>query len=188
MGGMQAFAGKIGPCRRRYQYTHASHLPWPFYFFSKVKDEKAEFIIEDNLTEATRPLNDMTAQEVLAEEGNFTNFARALELSGVGGWLEKKGPYTVFAPSDDVFNQETIGGMIGAAKLDDLLWHFIVPGKYSFEDLHRLQMLMTVSGYPLIITTAGGIRVSGAEIIRPDIPYNKGIIHEIDRPPETLPQ
>ena len=143
---------------------------------------KAEFTIEDIVTEVIRPLNDMTATEVLAEEGVFANFVRALELSGVGSMLERKGPYTVFAPSDDVFNQETIGSIISAAKLDEVLRHFIVPGKYTYEDLHRLQVLKTVSGYPLIITMRDGIRVSGAEIIKPDIPYNKGIIHEIGRP------
>jgi uncharacterized surface protein with fasciclin (FAS1) repeats len=133
------------------------------------------------LTDTIRPLNDMTAAEVLAEEGRFTNFTRALELSGVGGMLEKKGPYTVFAPVDDVFNAQTMGGMIGSAKLDEMLWHFIVPGKYTSEELHRLQVLKTVNGYPLFITSRNGIEVNGAEIVKPDVPYDKGVIHEIDK-------
>ena len=140
------------------------------------------------MTDIIRPLNDMTASEVLAEEGDFVNFGRALELSGVGGMLERKGPYTVFAPTDGVFNAETIGSIIGSAKLDMVLWHFIVPGKYTYADLQRLPVLKTVSGYPLLITPGdGGIRVSGAEIFKRDIPYNKGIIHEIDRPFDSLP-
>jgi len=149
---------------------------------------RAESLLKDNMTDMIRPLNDMTASEVLAEEDDLVNFARALELSGVGGMLEKKGPYTVFAPTDAVFNAETMGGMIGAAKLDMVLWHFIVPGKFTYADLQRLPVLKTVSGYPLIVTPGdGGIRVSGAEIVKRDIPYNKGIIHEIDRPFESLP-
>lgn len=131
------------------------------------------------MTDVLNPLNAMTAAEVLAEEGAFTNFIRALELSGVGDMLEKKGPYTVFAPMDDVFNTHTMGGIVGSAKLDELLWHFIVPGKYTYSDLQRLQVLKTVGGYPLIISFRDGVEVNGAEIVKPDVPYNKGIIHEI---------
>lgn len=131
------------------------------------------------MTDVIRPLNDMSAPEVLMEEGVFTNFVRALEISGVSGMLEKKGPYTVFAPTDDMFNEHTIGSIIGSAKLEDVLWHFIVPGKYTCEDLGRLQVLKTVGGYPLFITTRDGIEVNGAKIFKPDLPYNKGIIHEI---------
>lgn len=133
------------------------------------------------MSDVLRPLNEMTASEVLAEEGMFTNFIRALELSGVGDMLEKKGPYTIFAPTDEVFNEYTMGGLVGSAKLDDLLWHFIVPGKYTYEDLHRLQLLKTVGGYLLRIEARDGIRVNGADIAKPDIPYNKGVIHVITK-------
>jgi uncharacterized surface protein with fasciclin (FAS1) repeats len=129
-----------------------------------------------------KPLNDMTATEVLAEEGRFRNFIRALELSGVGDKLEKKGPYTIFAPVDDVFNLQAIGDMLSSMKIEQMVYHFIVPGKYIFSDIHRLQVLQTVSGYPLVITARDGIEVSGAEIIKPDVPYDKGVIHEISAP------
>jgi len=133
------------------------------------------------MTDAIRPLNAMTAAEVLAEEGEFSNFIRALELSGVGDMLEKKGPYTVFAPMDDVFNKYTMGGPVGSAKLDDLLWHFIVPGKYTYEGLHRLKTLKTVGGYMLMIEANDGIMVNGMALVKPDLPYNKGIIHGITK-------
>lgn len=136
--------------------------------------------------EFERPLNEMTAPEVLESEGRFANFIRALGLSGVGGMLEKKGSYTVFAPADDVFNVHTVGALLGSARLDDLLYHFIVPGKYKFEDLHRLHLLKTVNGYPLVIVSHNGIEVNGAKIIKPDVPYNKGIIHEIEPTIRTL--
>ncbi len=127
-----------------------------------------------------RPLNDMTAPEVLAEEGEFSNFIRALELSGVADMLERKGPYTIFAPTDDVFNMQMIGQITGSYELMDILYHFIVPGKYACRDIQRLQVLHTVSGFPLVITTTDGVRVGGAEIVKPDLPYNKGLIHEIN--------
>jgi uncharacterized surface protein with fasciclin (FAS1) repeats len=128
--------------------------------------------------EIIRPLNEMTATEVLASEGRFDNFVRALELSGVGGMLEKKGPHTIFAPTDDLFNASTAGGMQSAMKLDDMLSHLIVAGKYMAADLRRLETLKTISGQPLSIRD--GIVVNGTKIIKPDIPYDKGIIHEID--------
>ena len=127
------------------------------------------------------PLNDMTASEVLASEREFSNFVRALELSGVGDMLEKKGPYTVFAPNDEAFNIETIGGMLSQAKLMNVLHHFIVPGRYEYKNLEQLSLLVTVNGYPLAIKNKEELTINGAHIFRPDIPYNKGIIHMIDQ-------
>jgi uncharacterized surface protein with fasciclin (FAS1) repeats len=131
--------------------------------------------------EFERPLNQMTAPEVLEDEGRFVNFVRALGLSGAGGMLENKGPYTIFAPADDVFNVQTMGALLGSARLDDLLYHFIVPGKYMSADLRRLQLLRTVNGYPLVIVSHNSIEVNGATIIKPDVPYNRGVIHEINK-------
>lgn len=127
------------------------------------------------------PLNDMTAIEVLAGEGEFSNFARALDLSGVGDMLEKKGPYTVFAPNDEAFNMETVGGMLSQAKLMNVLHHYVVPGKYEYRNLERLPLLITVIGYPLVVKKNEELTINGAHILRPDIPYNKGIIHMIDQ-------
>jgi uncharacterized surface protein with fasciclin (FAS1) repeats len=128
-----------------------------------------------------QPLNDMTACEVLAGDREFSNFVRALELSGVGDMLEKKGPYTVFAPNDDAFNMETIGLMLSQTKLMHVLHHYIVPGKYEYANLEFLPGMITVIGFPLIIRKDTELTVNGARIIRPDMPYDKGIIHEIDR-------
>ncbi len=127
------------------------------------------------------PLNDMTAIEILASEGEFSNFVRALELSGVGDMLEKKGPYTVFAPNDEAFNMETVGVMLSQAKLMNMLHHFVVPGKYEYNNLGRLSLLITVIGYPLVIKKNEELTINGAHILRPDIPYNKGVIHMIDQ-------
>lgn len=128
-----------------------------------------------------RPLNQMAAVEALAEEGRFTNFVRALELSRVGDMLERKGPYTIFAPPDDVFNMGTIGMVTRSIELDDILYHHIVPGKYALDDIRRLPSLKTIGGYLLAVTARDGTEVNGAAIARPDLPYNKGIIHEIRR-------
>ena len=95
--------------------------------------------------------------------------------------LEKKGPYTVFAPNDDAFNFTTVGGMLSQAKLMNGLHHYVVPGKYEYKNLERLPSLISVIGYPLTIEKNGDLTINGAHIFRPDIPYNKGIIHMIDQ-------
>lgn len=127
-----------------------------------------------------RPLNDMTATEVLSAEGRFTNFVRALELSGVDDLLEKTGPYTLFAANDDAFNMETMGGMTSQSRLMDVLCHYVVPGKYEYVNLIRLPLLVTVIGSPIVLKAEDGVTVNGIHIVRSDMPYNKGIIHEIE--------
>lgn len=128
-----------------------------------------------------KPLNDMTVVEVLACEGGFSNFIRALELSGVGDMLEKKGPYTVFAPNDEAFNIQTVGGMASQARLMNALQYYVVPGKYDYRSLNMLPVLITVVGYPLVLKMGEDLTINDARILRPDIPYNKGIIHMIDQ-------
>jgi uncharacterized surface protein with fasciclin (FAS1) repeats len=131
------------------------------------------------MPEFLKRLNQMKAPEVLEGAGRFTNFVRALELSGVADRLERKGPYTIFAPDDDAFNFNTLGNVGGTAGLEDLLYRFIVVGRYVTEDLRRMQSLTTVNGYPLFISSGDGIQVNGAVVIKPDVPYEKGIIHEV---------
>ncbi len=122
-------------------------------------------------------LNGMTACEVISLEGGYDNFCRALQLSSVGDMLEEKGPYTVLAPPDYFFNAETLGLMISSIRLDMMLRSFIVPGKYPLESLRRLQVLRAASGHLLPVSCGDAVKVNGARIARPDVPYDKGIIH-----------
>jgi uncharacterized surface protein with fasciclin (FAS1) repeats len=133
------------------------------------------------VTIEAKPLNDMNAIEVLTGECEFSNFIRALELSGVGDMLEKKGPYTLFAPNDEAFNLETAGGMSSQFKLMNALQNYVVPGKYDRRSLTMLPVLITVTGYPLVIKMDADLTINDAHILRPDIPYNRGIIHLIDQ-------
>jgi len=122
-------------------------------------------------------LNEMTACEVISLEGGYDNFCRALQLSSVGDILEERGPYTVLAPPDDFFNASTLGLMISSIKLDGILRSFIVPGKYPLESIRRLHLLRAANGSLITVSCGDAVEVNGARIAKPDVPYNKGIIH-----------
>ena len=152
---------------------------------------------EDNVqnqTPAGTPGENLTIDEVLARDGNFSTFVRALDASRLEGLLTGSGPYTVFAPTDEAFSRLPLGTLAELfedpkGNLAEILLYHVAPGEYpASEDA----TIATVQGSPIVLDATGeGMTVNGAKVVRADIPAANGVIHAIDAvllPPEiTLP-
>jgi uncharacterized surface protein with fasciclin (FAS1) repeats len=152
---------------------------------------------EDNVqnqTPAGAPGENLTIDEVLVRDGNFSTFVRALDASRLEGLLTGPGPYTVFAPTDEAFSRlppGTLDELFEDPKgnLAEALLYHVAPGEYpASEDA----TIATVQGSPIVLDATGeGMTVNGAKVVRADIPAANGVIHAIDAvllPPEiTLP-
>ena len=116
--------------------------------------------------------------------GNFTTLARALDAAGLVGTLKGPGPFTVFAPTDEAFAKlppGTLDALLAdKAKLTQVLTYHVVPGKVMASDVVKLDSARTVQGQAIRISTAGGVKVDDATVIRPDIQASNGVIHVID--------
>ena len=116
--------------------------------------------------------------------GNFTTLARALDAAGLVGTLKGPGPFTVFAPTDEAFAKLPPGTLAALladkAKLTQVLTYHVVPGKVMASDVVKLDSARTVQGQAVRISTAGGVKVDDATVIRPDIQASNGVIHVID--------
>jgi uncharacterized surface protein with fasciclin (FAS1) repeats len=116
--------------------------------------------------------------------GNFTTLARALDAAGLVGTLKGPGPFTVFAPTDEAFAKlppGTLDALLAdKAKLTQVLTYHVVPGKVMASDVVKLDSARTVQGQAVRISTAGGVKVDDATVIRPDIQASNGVIHVID--------
>jgi uncharacterized surface protein with fasciclin (FAS1) repeats len=113
-------------------------------------------------------------------------FASALRATDHATELSGKGPFTIFAPSDEAFHKFSTQSMDelleGNGDLFRLLmgYHF-ANGKVSsarFKD-KRIRATMHDGGH-LVINGRGGLRANAAHIVEPDIEAANGVIHRLD--------
>nr|WP_315426592.1 fasciclin domain-containing protein [uncultured Albidiferax sp.] len=115
--------------------------------------------------------------------GNFKTLATALGAAGLVDTLKGKGPFTVFAPTDEAFAKVPKADLDALlkdkAKLTAVLTYHVVPGKVMAADV-KAGKVKTVQGSDLTITTMGGVKVDQANVIKTDIVADNGVIHVID--------
>lgn len=115
--------------------------------------------------------------------GNFKTLATALGAAGLVDTLKGKGPFTVFAPTDEAFAKipkaDLDALLKDKAKLSAVLTYHVVAGKVMAADV-KAGKVKTVQGSDLTITTSGGVMVDKAKVVKTDIVADNGVIHVID--------
>ena len=115
--------------------------------------------------------------------GNFKTLAAALTAAGLIETLKGKGPFTVFAPTDEAFAKipkaDLDALLKDKAKLTAVLTYHVVPGKVMAKDV-KAGKVKTVQGSELTISTTAGVKVDNATVVKTDIGADNGVIHVID--------
>ena len=115
--------------------------------------------------------------------GSFKTLATALGAADLVGTLKGKGPYTVFAPTDEAFAKipkaDLDALLKDKKKLTAVLTYHVVPGKVMAADV-KAGKVKTVQGSEVTIATTGGVTVDKAKVIKTDIAADNGVIHVID--------
>jgi uncharacterized surface protein with fasciclin (FAS1) repeats len=115
--------------------------------------------------------------------GSFKTLATALTAAGLVDTLKGKGPFTVFAPTDEAFAKVPKADLDALlkdkAKLTAVLTYHVVPGKVMAADV-KAGKVKTVQGSELTVTTMGGVMVDNAHVVKTDIVADNGVIHVID--------
>ena len=115
--------------------------------------------------------------------GSFKTLAAALGAAGLVDTLKGKGPFTVFAPTDEAFAKipkaDLDALLKDKAKLTAILTYHVVPGKVMAADV-KAGAVKTVQGSSLTVTTMGGVKVDNANVVKTDIDADNGVIHVID--------
>lgn len=130
----------------------------------------------------TGPAKNIVDRTIAA--GNFTTFAAGIKAAGLTDALSAKGPFTVFAPTDDAFAKLPAGAWDGllkdSAKLKAVLNYHVVSGHFIARDVKDGDV-MTLQGSTLTAAKAfGDLSVNGARITQRDVVATNGIIHGID--------
>ena len=116
--------------------------------------------------------------------GSFKTLAAALQAAGLIETLKGKGPFTVFAPTDEAFAKipkAALDALIAdKAKLTKVLTYHVVAGKVMAADVMKLKSAKTVEGQMVKIDTSNGVMVNNAKVVKADVEASNGVIHVID--------
>ena len=115
--------------------------------------------------------------------GSFKTLATALQAAGLVDTLKGKGPFTVFAPTDEAFAKvpkaDLDALLADKAKLTAVLTYHVVPGKVMAADV-KAGKVKTVQGSEITVAITGGVKVDAANVVKTDIVADNGVIHVID--------
>ncbi len=120
-------------------------------------------------------------------DGRFKTLVAAVKAAGLVDTLKGKGPFTVFAPTDEAFAKlpagtlETLLKPENKAQLAAILTYHVVAGRVMAADVVKLTTANTVNGKPITIKVDGGkVYINDAQVIITDILTSNGVIHVID--------
>lgn len=120
---------------------------------------------------------------VIAED-DLTTFASAVRAAGLADALAAKGPFTVFAPTNEAFKKLSPGSydalLNDAGKLKAVLNYHVVSGYFMARDMKSGEV-MTVQGTPLTVAlSSSDVQLNGARITKADLAATNGVVHAID--------
>jgi uncharacterized surface protein with fasciclin (FAS1) repeats len=138
-------------------------------------------------SEAARNINTTPTKNIVdtaIAAGKFTTFAACVKAAGLTDALAAKGPFTVFAPTDEAFKKLPTGAydalLKDSAKLKAVLNYHVISGHFMAKDVKSGEV-MTLQGSKLTAAVSpSDVRVNGARVTQADLVATNGIVHAID--------
>ena len=128
--------------------------------------------------------------DTAAANKDFSTLVAAVKAAGLVETLKGKGPFTVFAPTDDAFKKLPAGTLENLLKpenkktLTSILTYHVLPGTYDAARITKPTIkrfdIKSVEGSKVNVDLRKGVMVSGATVTKTDIKTSNGIIHVID--------
>lgn len=122
--------------------------------------------------------------------GKFNTLVAAVKAADLVAALKSKGPFTVFAPTDEAFAKlpkGTVESLLkpeNKDKLVKILTYHVVAGKVPASAVLKLEngsKVKTLEGSTIKISNKHGVKVNDAKVIKTDVMATNGVIHVIDR-------
>ena len=123
---------------------------------------------------------------VASGAGSFNTLVAAVKAANLVETLQGKGPFTVFAPTDEAFAKlpkGTVESLLkpeNKEKLVAILTYHVLAGKVMAADVKTMKA-KTVNGQSLDVkVTDGAVTVNSAKVLKTDVAASNGVIHVID--------
>lgn len=137
-------------------------------------------------TSTAKEPKEMDIVDTAVAAGKFKTLAAALKSAGLIETLKSKGPFTVFAPTDEAFAKlpkGTVENLLkpeNRDKLVSILKYHVISGKVASTDITEGKA-KTVSGKSVRLKLKNDVvMVNKAQVTKADVSANNGIIHIID--------
>lgn len=129
------------------------------------------------------PKKDIVETAVAA--GSFKTLATALTEAGLVETLKGKGPFTVFAPTDEAFAKipkaELDALLKNKEELKRVLLYHVVSGDVRSPQVVKLTEAVTVEGSKVKVAVVDGkVMINKATVVKADVEASNGVIHVID--------
>lgn len=131
---------------------------------------------------------DKTIVENAVNIDGFKTLVAAVKAAGLVETLSGKGPFTVFAPTDEAFAKLPAGTLEdllkpeNKGKLVAILTYHVVPGTVMAKDVVKLTEAKTVQGSKAKVKVKDGtVMVDKAKVVKTDVKSSNGVIHVIDK-------
>lgn len=128
-----------------------------------------------------------TIAQVAIADDRLSTLVTALKSADLVKTLQGKGPFTVFAPTNEAFAALPEGTVESLLKpenkelLASLLTYHVVANPLKGEDLVEGTDLITIQGEPIKVEVNDrGKSVGGALVISPDIKASNGMVHVVN--------
>lgn len=124
--------------------------------------------------------------ELADSDDRFDTLTAAVEAAGLADTLANEGPFTVFAPTDDAFNDlpdEVLNALLEPENRDllrDILLYHVVPGTVMAEDLET-GPVDTLNGGLAVRVDPDKVVVNDGSVVQPDIEAENGVVHAVNR-------
>ncbi len=122
--------------------------------------------------------------ETVIDAGHFTTFAAAIKAAGLTAELGGKGPFTVFAPTDEAFKKLPAGAydslLRDVGKLKAVLNYHVISGHFMARDLKSGEITTLQGSSLMAVVSSSDVRVNGARVTKADSVATNGVVHAID--------
>lgn len=124
---------------------------------------------------------------VIHDGVTFSILAKAVKAAELEETLSGKGPFTVFAPTDEAFGKLPSGALEklllpeNKEKLRTLLTYHVIAGQFLASSLKDGEV-KTLSGDKVKVDVDGKtIEVDEAKVVSTDVIANNGVFHAVDK-------
>ncbi len=124
--------------------------------------------------------------EVASGMNNFTTLVSAVKAADLVETLSGKGPFTVFAPTNEAFDKlpdgtvEELMKPENKEKLQNILKFHVIPGKIMAADVKTMAADTAAGEKAAVAVEDGVVTYAGQKVIKTDIVASNGVIHWID--------
>ena len=127
---------------------------------------------------------DMNIVQIASGNKDFSTLVSLLQKADLVTTLEGKGPFTVFAPTNEAFAaipKDQLDALASNPKLlKSVLLYHVVSGDVTSDKIQP-GMVPTVEGQSVNVTLKDGkVFVNDAEVVKADIKASNGVIHVIN--------